>query len=134
MDRRGVIVVVLMTVALAAAIVSANLFAGRWSNETSKSTGRGSARPARTTFVKASAGDSKSWKPAPGALRVAVWAWPAANSDKIVATMRALQACGFDCTGIGWNNLMNNQLTRANFDVLVLPAGREDSVSAYTDS
>ena len=75
-----------------------------------------------------------NWKPAPGALRVAVWADPGASSDKIVATMRALQACGFDFTGIGLNNTVNGQLTPANFDVLLLPGGQEDSASAYSDS
>jgi len=64
-------------------------------------------------------------------LRVAVYISTGVNSDKIMATMRAVQAMGFDMYGIGRNDIKQGRLTTANFDVLLLPAGEADLKTAY---
>lgn len=64
-------------------------------------------------------------------LRVAVYVSTGANSDKIMATMRAVQAMGFDFYGIGRSDIKQGRLTTANYDVLLIPAGEADNKTAY---
>lgn len=64
-------------------------------------------------------------------LRVAVYISTGANSDKVLATMRAVQAMGFDFYGIGRSDIKAGRLTTANYDVFLVPAGEEDLKTAY---
>ena len=67
-------------------------------------------------------------------LRVAVFIGDGAQSDKVVATLRACQACGFAFYGIGLDDIAQGRLTAANYDVLLLPDGCDDSTQWYASS
>jgi glutamine amidotransferase-like uncharacterized protein len=69
-------------------------------------------------------------------LDVAVFISTGANSDKILALMRAIDAMGHDVYGIGRFDIDQGRLTTNNFDVFVLGAGENDSKLGYsgTDS
>lgn len=64
-------------------------------------------------------------------LRVAVYIGIGANPDKVMATMRAVQAMGFDFYGIDVSDIKQGRLTTANYDVLLLPAGQADNRTVY---
>jgi hypothetical protein len=64
-------------------------------------------------------------------IRVAIYISTGANSDKIMATMRAVQAMGFEFYGIGRSDIKQGRLTTANYDVLLIPAGEADNKTAY---
>lgn len=56
-------------------------------------------------------------------LKVAIFNDIGADSDKILSLFRAVQAMGHTPLGITHSDVLNNRLTRANFDVFILPAG-----------
>jgi glutamine amidotransferase-like uncharacterized protein len=64
-------------------------------------------------------------------VRVAVYVGGGTSADKIAATLRACQACGFDFTGIELDDLMQGRLNAAHYDVLLLPAGQDDTKVEY---
>jgi glutamine amidotransferase-like uncharacterized protein len=72
--------------------------------------------------------------PEPGALKVAVYASNGAESDKILALMRAINAMGHEGLAIGRNDLMQGRITTSNFDVLVVGAGEGENKTAYAAS
>jgi glutamine amidotransferase-like uncharacterized protein len=67
-------------------------------------------------------------------IRVAVYISSGVNSDKIMATLRAVQATGFEFYGIGRSDIKMGRLTTANYDVLLFPAGEADNKTAYSDA
>ena len=67
-------------------------------------------------------------------IRLAVYTSSGANSDKILATFRAIQAMGFAFYGIGRSDIKMGRLTSANYDVLLFPAGEADNKAAYSDA
>jgi len=67
-------------------------------------------------------------------IRVAVYISSGVNSDKIMATLRAVQAMGYDFYGIGRSDIKMGRLTTANYDVLLFPAGEADNKTAYSDA
>lgn len=67
-------------------------------------------------------------------IRVAVYTSTGANSDKILATFRAVQSAGFSFVGVGRGDLYAGRLTTANYDVFVLPAGEADNKTAYAST
>ncbi|MGK5087593.1 hypothetical protein WDW86_08550 [Bdellovibrionota bacterium FG-2] len=56
-------------------------------------------------------------------LRIAIFNDIGADSDKILSLFRAVQAMGHTPLGITHSDVLNNRLTKANFDVFILPAG-----------
>lgn len=73
----------------------------------------------------------KRCKGAAKPLKVAVYVGGGTNSDKVCATMRALQACGFDFAGVQRDDIVQGRLVRDSYDVLLLPAGQDDSKVVY---
>jgi glutamine amidotransferase-like uncharacterized protein len=67
-------------------------------------------------------------------IRVAVYTSTGANSDKILATFRAVQSAGFSFVGVGRGDLYAGRLTTANYDVFVLPAGESDNKTVYAST
>jgi glutamine amidotransferase-like uncharacterized protein len=67
-------------------------------------------------------------------LSVAVYIGNGANSDKVVATLRACQACGFNFYGISLDDINMGRLTTTNYDVLLLPDGCDSSTQWYASS
>ncbi len=86
--------------------------------------GSDAAAPVATaeTNAAATAGDP---------VRVAVYVGGGTSADKIAATLRACQACGFDFTGIELEDLVRGRLDTARYDVLLLPAGQDDTKVVY---
>ncbi|MBN2204870.1 MAG: hypothetical protein JW767_07600 [Thermoleophilia bacterium] len=64
-------------------------------------------------------------------VRVAVYVGGGTSADKIAATLRACQACGFDFTGIELEDLVMGRLNAADYDVLLIPAGQDDTKVVY---
>ena|GEM_PF-2351536 len=64
-------------------------------------------------------------------LRVAVYITTGAESDKLLALMRAVDSMGFEVYGIGRSDIDQDRLTTSNFDVFILPAGEGGSKDGY---
>ena len=67
-------------------------------------------------------------------LRVAVYCDAGANPANTAATLRAVQACGFDFYGIGIEDVKQGRLTTTNYDVLLIPTGASDDKIWYYDT
>jgi len=67
-------------------------------------------------------------------LSVAVMVSNGPDPNKVIATMRAVSACGFSVNGIAGSDITQGRLTVANFDVLVLPGGCTDINKWYVDT
>ncbi|MEE4276818.1 MAG: BPL-N domain-containing protein [Thermoleophilia bacterium] len=96
------------------------------------------AQAALTPAAEAPAADASiahvpavSAQAAEGPVRVAVYVGGGTSADKIAATLRACQACGFDFTGIELEDLVMGRLSTADYDVLLLPAGQDDTKVVY---
>jgi len=72
--------------------------------------------------------------PSGNGIKVAIYTSTGAESDKILALFRAVDAMGFDVYGVGVNDITLGRLTTANFDVLILPAGEGGSKDGYAAS
>jgi glutamine amidotransferase-like uncharacterized protein len=58
-------------------------------------------------------------------LRVGIYSGTGAESDKILALFRAVAANGHSPLAITRSDILQGRLTRANFDVFILPAGED---------
>ena len=79
--------------------------------------------PARSKFI--------DQPPEPDDLKVAVFVGYGSAADKIMATMRALQAMGFYFSGIDRSDIKQGRLTKDHYDLLLIPAGGENNRFAY---
>ena len=82
-------------------------------------------------IVTAVASTKASTAQASNPLRVAIYVGGGANPDKVMATMRAVQACGFSLYGIELDDIVQGRLTTSNYDVLLLPSGQDDNKTVY---
>ncbi len=73
---------------------------------------------------------------APNGLRVGIYGGTGAESDKILAMFRAMASLGHTPLAITKSDIVNGRLTRANFDVFVIPPGEDGKLCCaghYTD-
>jgi len=66
-----------------------------------------------------------------GGLDVAIYVTKGAESDKILALFRAINAMGHNVYGISRWDIQNDRLTTSSFDVLVVGAGEGGSKAGY---
>jgi len=64
-------------------------------------------------------------------LNVAVYIGNGASADSIIATLRAVQSCGYSIYGINSDDITQGRLTTTNYDVLLLPEGTDNNADWY---
>ncbi|HEY1013981.1 MAG TPA: hypothetical protein VGE07_14815, partial [Herpetosiphonaceae bacterium] len=77
------------------------------------------------TLLASFFGAAQPAQAAPTGLKIGIYSGTGAESDKILALFRAVSALGHTPLAITRSDILQGRLTKANFDVFILPAGED---------